>query len=245
MREDEVVLCLFEGTEEAVRRAAARARDPVRADPRSHAALPGRSPTPEEGDSSCVRSATPNRHRPHRTRRSRSRSAQPPPAGPTSAGSRPLDSDQRADPGRQPARAGPERRRRAARDLEPRQLADVDLRDAALARPGRRPEPRRSRQAGEGNGGLAPRRHARQDVAAVRAAGATRAADQHVHRSGGRGTLDAAERRLAGAAPSPSPPYVIGATADEGRPAGDRLARKRGGEESRPARSRRTATRPG
>ena len=135
-----------------------------------------------------------------------------------------LDSDQRADPGRQPARAGPERRRRAARDLEPRQLADVDLRDSALpGREGGRNLDGRDGVAGEQR--PRPRRHARQDVEALRAGSRRR---QHVHRSGDRGTLDVAERRLVGRRRRRVRVRDRGHRG-EGRSAGDRVARNRGG----------------
>ncbi len=136
----------------------------------------------------------------------------------------PLDSDRRADPGRQPTRAGPERRRRAARDLEPRQLADVDLRDSALpGREGGRNLDGRDGVAGEQR--PRPRCHARQDVEALRA-GSRR--HQHVHRSGDRGTLDVAERRLVGRRRRRVRVRDRGHRG-EGRSAGDRVARKRGG----------------
>ena len=155
-------------------------------------------------------SSPPNRRRRHRARRSRSGSS----CRPGNEYRLRLDSDQRADPGRQPTRAGPERRRRAARDLEPRQLADVDLRDSALpGREGGRNLDGRDRVAGEQR--PQPRCHARQDVEALRA-GSRR--HQHVHRSGGGGHWTLQSGASWGGAVAESA-YVIGATvAKDGQP---------------------------
>ena len=131
-----------------------------------------------------------------------------------------LDADQRPDPGRRAARTCPDRQRRVARDLEPRQLSHVDLRDAPF---GRR-EAGRYLHGGEGLAGKRrprPGRHARQDAAAVRPG---RGRDRPRSRRPQAEATGAFERRRLGRRDR-RVRLRDRSSADEGRPAGHGLAR--------------------